>query len=332
MGKDAGGTTTTNTTQSSTLPTWQTDAQKALIEQGLAAYNTPLQYNAKTYAPFTPAQESSFNYLTNRGNTPTTNYTEGQDLVSQIVSGRLGLSPVNLVDPTTNYNTEINKILGGGYLSPDTNPYLKSSVEASIRPVTENYQNIVMPGRNTSAVAAGRTSGSTQALLQAQDAKNYETSIGDLSNTAYSNAYNAERANMMNALGLSTGLAKDNATLNSQIEQNNIANRTGAVTTGNTLDALRLQDVLNMAGVGEQQRALTQSQLNEITASKDFQTMEPWKRLQLLQSLVNGNMGTTSTATQETPYYNAPVASQVLGTGLGLTGLGLGLNGLFNKQ
>jgi hypothetical protein len=49
---------------------------------------------------------------------------------------------------------ELTKTLSGGYLN--NNPHLQGAINSAIRPITEQYQNTIMPGIQSAFSEAGR--------------------------------------------------------------------------------------------------------------------------------------------------------------------------------
>jgi hypothetical protein len=93
---------------------------------------------------------------------------------------------------------ELTKTLQGSYLDAG-NPYFNQAVQSAIRPVTEQYQNVVMPGIQSAFSDAGRYgSGAHQGMVN-QANTDYQRNIGDISsNMAYQN-FADERGNMLKA-------------------------------------------------------------------------------------------------------------------------------------
>lgn len=85
--------------------------------------------------------------------------------------------------------TNAQNFLTGDVMDINKNPALQRAVEAAMRPITENFQNVVMPGLRTEAVNAGAL-GSPKANQRGQVASDqYLRQVGDTSagmlNTAY---------------------------------------------------------------------------------------------------------------------------------------------------
>jgi hypothetical protein len=92
--------------------------------------------------------------------------------------------------------------ISGNYLNPESNPYLSGAIDAAIRPVTENFQNVVLPGLTDAAISGGAYGGARHFLTGQGLASDYERNIGDIAtNMAYGN-YAAERDRQMAAPSL----------------------------------------------------------------------------------------------------------------------------------
>lgn len=111
---------------------------------------------------------------------------------------------------------ELQKVIGGDYLSPTSNPYLASMVEYAQRPLTQNYQNTILPTLDTTAIEAGRYGGGAWADLRSQESQNYERALGDIANQMYGGAYESERQRMQAGLGLSGQLSEAQAQIEAQ--------------------------------------------------------------------------------------------------------------------
>ena len=253
--------TQTQTSQpwSAQIPYLQKQFQRA--EQN---YQTPLKYIPTQYAPFSTDELTSQNMIRNAVTNPAAYWTNAQD--------------------------ELAKTLSGSYLSPDSNQYLQSTVEAALRPITENYTQSILPSQVSSAQSAGRYGSGAYGALQSQLAQDYMTSLGETSSKMYSQNYENERSKMLQALGLSP--------------------------------TYQTQELTNLAALdtsGAKQRTYEQALLDEITKGKQFAQTEPWQRLQLYQNAIAGNYGGTSTTTGQV--YGPSTLQQGLGTGLSLAGM-----------
>jgi hypothetical protein len=92
--------------------------------------------------------------------------------------------------------------IGGKYLTPDSNPYLQAYTDAAIRPIEETLVNQLLPQIGSGAQQAGAYGGSRQGVLEGQTVQGAQKAAGDISTNIYTNAYNQERQNQLNAASL----------------------------------------------------------------------------------------------------------------------------------
>lgn len=96
-------------------------------------------------------------------------------------------------------------VMNPNMMYAESNPYLQSAIQAAQTPVTQQYEQSVIPSISSAAQAAGAYGGSRHgtALANASDA--YMRNIGDISsNMAYQNYNDAQRM-MLTGVGLSPG-------------------------------------------------------------------------------------------------------------------------------
>jgi hypothetical protein len=74
-------------------------------------------------------------------------------------------------------------------LNPASNPYLAGAYAAAAEPITQNYQNVVLPGITTNAMTSGAYGGSRQGVAQGMASNDYLRQLGNLASTMYGNAY-----------------------------------------------------------------------------------------------------------------------------------------------
>jgi len=172
------------------------------------AASTPQQWPGSTVAPTTDAQ------------------AQGQQMILNAAAG-----------PATdlaNAGASANNFLLGDIWNPSTNPYLQQAIDAAIRPITENYQQVVKPGNRDTFVNAGQVFGGSQrAKTDAWDANNYLRNVGDTASKLVQDQY----ANNLNAMVKALGL----------VPQTQATQYSPGVAT---------------AGVGEVQQAQNQAELN----------------------------------------------------------------------
>lgn len=203
----------------------------------------------------------------------------------------------------------INNVLNGGFLSPNSNPYLAQSVQAAEQPILANYQTAIAPGVASNSEMNNRygSGSANQQMNQANTAL-----LNNLSNTS---------ANMYNS-AYNTGIGQMNSAANLQPSLTN--------------SSLAASSLLNQAG---------QQQQSQMNLAQQY----PWLTAQQYQGIVGGNYGTsgttnmnqtgtsqgTMTGQASQPYYSNPAGSIFGGAlaGLGTAGqLGFspfGAGGLF---
>ena len=84
-----------------------------------------------------------------------------------------------------------------------TDPLVNRQIQSAMRPVTQQYQEQVMPSIQRNAIGAGNYGGSRQGVAEGLASRSYMDTLGDISTGIYSNAYNKgmdQQARMM-ALG-----------------------------------------------------------------------------------------------------------------------------------
>lgn len=81
------------------------------------------------------------------------------------------------------------QFLLGDVLDINKNPALQRTIDASVRPLTENFQSVVMPGLRTEAVQAGALGGSRNKLAGQTAANMYQRQVGDTAAGVATDAY-----------------------------------------------------------------------------------------------------------------------------------------------
>ena len=188
--------------------------------------------------------------------------------------------------------TSAQNFLTGDVMKIDSNPYLRSAVDAAMRPITENFRNVVIPGIRGNAVQAGQL-GSPKGNTRTQTGMDqYLRQIGDTSTSMMSAAYGQNLEAMTKAVALAP----------------------------QSMQASLFPEMA-MEGVGAQRRELSQQQGNQ-----GFnQQMLPFNLGTQLISAAAGAPGAGSTSTVQGAQ-PAKDWTQMLGAGLSAAGA---LTGLF---
>lgn len=90
---------------------------------------------------------------------------------------------------------EMEKTIGGGYLMPESNPYLRSTYDQAAKAVTDNYTSAVQP-RNDALFAKAGAFGPANSAYRETVARNQfglGENLGNLANNLYGGNYNTER-------------------------------------------------------------------------------------------------------------------------------------------
>lgn len=185
-------------------------------------------------------------------------------------------SPIANAGQQEFYNT-----LQGGYLSPDSNPFLQQTINAATRPITQQYQEAVVPGINSTFSLAGRYGSDAQVSAQNRALDTYLTNLGETgSRLAYQN-YGDER----NRQAAATLAAPD------------YANR-------------RYDDYRTLLDVGAQREGYAGNALQDAMARYDFGQNQPQQKLnEYAGTIRQGVFGGNASTTQTTPYFRGGSAA-----------------------
>lgn len=235
-------------------------------------FGTPrTMYEGSTVVPFAPQTEAGLTAIQERAEAGSPLVTGAQDLTAATMSG--------------------------DFLSPDSNPYLASAMDAATRPMREAFTEDVMPQIGSAFSSAGRYGSGMQARAQNRAAEDYLTSLGDIgAQMAYTN-YAAERDRQIDASTAAPGMA--------QLDY---------------LDPSRLIDV------GAAREGMAGAELQEDIDRFNFAQDEPRIRLSEYMPLVTGGQYTSQSTTQ--PIFSDPAATYL---GYGATGAGI-LGNLFGAS
>jgi len=139
-------------------------------------------------------------YYPGQTTAPLSGYTQGA-LDWQAQRAQAG-SPV-----MASAQSELQKTLGGDYLQQG-NPYLQNAIDKATRPVVDRYQDVVMPGLDSTFSSAGRYGSGAHQASANQGYQDMMTQIGDISGQmAYQN-YGDERTNQLRAQTLAPSMAQ----------------------------------------------------------------------------------------------------------------------------
>jgi hypothetical protein len=169
---------------------------------------------------------------------------------------------------------------GGNIWDPNVNPNLRGAIDAAVRPITESYEQSVMPTIRTGAQGAGQFGGSRQGVAEGVASTGYLRNVGDTASKIAQNEYETNVNAQLRALGL----------LPQTIEAQTAEGRT----TG---------------AVGDVQQAQEQARINEQVANFNFDQYAPFLQSQELLSLYGalpqGGVTSTANVPQTNPFMQA---------------------------
>jgi len=178
----------------------------------------------------------------------------------------------------------------GDYLSPESNPYLTSAMEAATRPMQERFTQDVLPGISSAFSQAGRYGSGLMANQQQRAAEAYQRQIGDVTSAMAYRNYADERARQQAAAQMAPAMAE-----------------------------LDYGDLQRLGAVGGAREKLAEAELQEDISRFGYQQDAPRQALREFMSTIGGGQFGGSQTTAQ-PLYSDPFA-----TGLGYAGTAAGI-------
>ena len=184
-------------------------------------------------------------------------------------------------------NQQLQSTLSGSYLGRG-NPYLNQQIKAAQGDLVKAWNDVAKPSWDNKMAASGSygNAGVMQAGANAQD--QLQENLGDIASNMRFNAYNTERGNQMQALGLMP-----------------------------SYNSAQLQNLGFAGQAANQMQGFDQGQANQNYHWWQEAQQYPRQQLNVLGGALTGNLGQTQTQTSPDPSR----WSQMLGGAL--TGLGL---------
>lgn len=262
----------TQTTQQNLSPEQQQVLNLAMPGINSFAASVPQRYQGETVAQFTTPQQA--------GQAQALNAAGTQDSLAQTGANASNFLMSNLWDPANNAG-------------------LNNTIDAAVRPITENYQQVVQPGIRDEMQAAGQQfGGSRRGVAEVNSGNSYLRNVGDTAATVAQNEYGANLDAYTKALGL--------------LPQTQAAQTAGAVTT---------------SGVGDVQQNQAQQNINADVAGYNYDQLAPFLQSQELVSLLSGipgggvtSVGSTAQPNTATSVLGGAAAGASLGSLLGPVG------------
>jgi hypothetical protein len=259
--KGGGGGGSQTVTQTQQLPKYAQPYAIQLMERGAGLSN-------KEYTPYQGQRIAELNNNQNTALGMTAN---------QAMNGFQGQGDVGDLYQRT---------VRGDYLTPDSNPYLRATADA----IGTDFNRTVGAQNASMQRTAGAFGNSGLQQKMSMDNAGLAGKLNDL----YSNNYNMERSNQLQAMQLAPQMQNMGYT-----------------------------DAKQLLGVGDIQRSYTQDLLNQNLSDWTAAQNQPYANLDILQKAISGSIGNagTSMQTSANPYQANGYASMLGG---GLTGAALG--------
>lgn len=103
---------------------------------------------------------------------------------------------------------QLTQTLRGDYLSPQSNPFLQSTINTAIDPLIQNYQDIITPGLTSQFARGGRFGGGLHADAQGRAAEGLLNQIGNISTNLAGQNYQQERQRQIQGMLFAPQLAQ----------------------------------------------------------------------------------------------------------------------------
>lgn len=163
---------TTEKTQTTTLPQKQEDLANLVFDQALSGYGQiPLDVYGGARVPDVPR--------------PTVrSQNQRMDLAGQLRQGTTPQDIMNLASQTAQ----------GHFLNPNSNPFLRQTINAAIRPVRNQFFEQALPGISSAAVSGGAYGGTDQQKVKERALRDFETAAMDTSSQLSFENLSRERA------------------------------------------------------------------------------------------------------------------------------------------
>lgn len=187
--------------------------------------------------------------------------------------------------------------IGGKYLMADSNPYLRGAVEAATRPLENNLLRNILPQLQDQSIAQGAYGGAGYGTAQALATSDFTQQALDIAQRAYSQNYQFERTNQLNAPQL-YGQAQ------SLIDQSDARQRArwqDAVTAAQVGNQLQLMPAQLLDLAGSQQQSWEQAALAADLQRYNINQQAPWSGLGEWAQILNGGGFNSTGQTQLSP-------------------------------
>lgn len=285
----------------------------------------PSYYPGSTVAPVGSTTQQGWDSLLKAAyaGTPATNST--LDMLKRTADGGYinpGSAAFSGFSTGSNFpSLVLGQTASGGMLG--SNPQLDAMADQAGRKIVEQYQTAVAPGIDSSFVAGGRYGSGQHALAKGQAQDALAKGLSDAATRLYFGNYEAERDRQIGAAGTLGQMMLGGAqglSGNAQAEREMQVRAAGLVPS---LEQARYLPGQILSGVGAEQDAQAQAQINDQINRWNFDQQLPSNLLAQYMQMVMGNYGGTGTMTA--PGASTNRTAGMLGGALGGAGLGYSL-------
>lgn len=254
----------------------------------------PAYYPGSTVAPQSPFTQFGDIYSALQAGT---NVMDAGNAMAQGASSLLGADPYSSVAMSG-----IQHLYNAA--DPASNQYFQSALEASMRPVTQQLQEQIMPGLRSGATGAGQYGSSRQGIAEGLASSRAVQTMADMAAQMGSTAYGQGLGAVAQGAGL--GLQAENAARQ-------------AIAQGLALSPAAAQmqmmpgDIFRQ--IGARQEGRSQAEIEADMARYNYGQQAPFQYINDYVRLLSGAPG-GQTSTQ-TPIYSNPVGSALGGAAAG---------------
>jgi len=183
--------------------------------------------------------------------------------------------------------------MGGDYMNPASNPYLRSYYDQANSDLTNSFLNATLPQLKSTSQSAGMGNSTADALLKGQLFRQLGDSQQKLATNIYGGAYGTERQNQLNAMNFAP-----------------------------TLAANELTDLQNFMAVGDVKQQKAQSVLGELKNVWDTRQSQPYNRLAQYANMVMPLAGMGGSQVQNLQSQSPNMAQNLIGGAMAGAALG----------
>lgn len=186
-------------------------------------------------------------------------------------------------------------------LFPETNPALRQTIDAAVRPIYENLQTKALPAVRNEAAMRGQYGGSRQGVAEGLAIRDATQAAADTSAKVSTEGYKSGLDAMYRALGLAPQTAD-----------------------------LQVTPALTLSGVGDVRQGQQQRVMDEATSRAMYAQTLPLMTAQELVALSTGTPGGSAISTGTAPKANpltSGLGSALTAAGAGFGPLGMGVAG-----